>query len=160
MGYCTSADVNLLVPQAPFTATSRPTLAEIDVIIGRISARIDATIANVGYVVPVTGPQSLDLLTEACAWGALGMAQLVRGTGANQAVNDKGQPVDNLWTQKFERWLKALCNPQDPFELPDAPRTSEQLEKQPENVLRSFVQDVSDTTPFLTTAAVGRSQVL
>jgi hypothetical protein len=160
MAYCTSADVNVLIPQAPFSGSSRPSISEVTSLCDQISARIDATVANVGYVVPITGTKALPLVTEACAWGVLGLAQTIRGTGANQAVTDKGQPIENIWTQKFNQWLKALCDLDNPFELPDAPRNGEKLEKQPENVLRSFVQAVSDQTPFLTTAQVGRSQVL
>lgn len=140
--YCLIADVNTLVPQAPFTTTSRPTIAQVEAVIEQVADRIDATIGNVGYTVPVvSGDKALSLLREACAWGALGMAQTIRGSAVNVGVGDKGEPTENIWTRKFERWLKALTAPQDPFELPDAPRTSEQLLKQPVQLVRSHVLD-------------------
>ncbi len=157
--YAVISDVNALVPNATFDTASRPTQAQVEAFIEQIAQRIDATIGNVGYTVPVTtGTKSLGLLREACAWGALGLAQAVRATAVKVAVDDRGQPIENLWTQKFERWLKALTNPQDPFELPDATRTSEQLVKQPQNALRSFVQDDEDT--FVNSPTITRYQVL
>jgi hypothetical protein len=157
--YCTIDDVNALVPQAPFTTTSRPTIAQVEGVIEQVADRIDATIGNVGYTVPVvTGARALTLLSEACAWGALGMAQTIRGTAVQAAVGDKGEPSENIWTRKFEKWLKALTSPSDPFELPDAPRTSEQLLKQPVELVRSHVLD--DTERFVTDPVITRYQVL
>ena len=140
--YCVIGDVNGLVPQSPFSATSRPTDAQVAILIESTAKRIDATISNVGYVVPVvSGPLSLALLREACSWGALGLAQQSRETAVNTAVSDKPNVGKNVWMRQFEDWLKSLTDPQDPFELPDATRTSSQLVKQPANALRSFVQD-------------------
>lgn len=160
--YCTLDDINKLVPQVPFTDTSKPNQNVVIGLVEKIARRIDATIANVGYVVPVVaGANALELLREACAWGVLGLAQQMRDTGVTTAVSENGRPTKNIWTQQFEEWLKKLTNPQDPFELPDAPRTNEQLVKQPDSVLRSFVQGVTDDTSYDPNApVVSRYQVL
>lgn len=160
--YCSLDDVNKLVPQVPFTDTSKPNAGIVIGLIESVAKRIDASIANIGYVVPViSGPNALELLREACAWGALGIAQQIRDTGVTTAVSDSGRPVKNIWLQQFDDWLKRLTNPQDAFELADAPRTNEQLQKQGENVLRSFVQGVTDDTSYDPDApVVSRYQVL
>jgi hypothetical protein len=161
--YCSLDDVNKLVPQVPFTDTSKPPAAVVVQFIESVAKRIDASIANIGYVVPVvSGANALELLREACAWGALGLAQHVRDTAVKTAVTDAGRPMKNLWTQLYDDWLKHLTNPQDPFELADAPRTNEQLLKQGDSVLRSFVETIGseDDTFDVSNPIVQRSQVL
>ncbi len=157
--YCDLSDVNDLVPQAPFTASSRPSDGKVADLIESVALEIDATIGNVGYVVPVVeGARALALLKETCAWGVLGIAQTIRETGVKVAVSDRGQPIENIWTLKYRRRLEALTDPRDSFELPDAPRTSEQLLKQGEDVLRSHVQ--ADTDRFADRPTITRDQVL
>lgn len=155
MPYADVEDVNALVPQAPFSDSSRPTAVQVAVLLAQVSRRIDATIGNVGYVVPVvSGDNGLALLRELTAWGALGLAQQSRETGASVAVTDKGPAARNIWTRLFEDQLEKLVDGQDPFELPDAPRTSEQLLKQGERVLLSGNADQDVDT------ALTRDQVL
>jgi hypothetical protein len=157
--YCTLDDVNALAVQVPFSASSKPSASLVTTLIASVAARMDAMLGNVGYVTPiVSGTKSLALLREACAWGAMGMAQQIRDSGVTTAVNASGRETKNIWLQMFDDWLKRLCNPQDPFELPDADRTTEQLEKQGANVLRSSVQSVDDTNWL--TPNVTREQVL
>lgn len=161
--YCTLEDLNQLAPQAPFSTTSRPSAVAVTAWIDDIALEMDASLANVGYVVPVVGgPLALQLLRRISSYGALGLAQASRDTGVTTAVSASGKEVENIWSQKYTQRMKALTNPQDPFELPDAPRTSEQLEKQPENVLRSFVQGVTDDPSYDPTVApeIQRYQVL
>lgn len=157
--YCTIDDVNAYVPQAPFSGTSVPSSVQVEKFIASVARRIDASIEGLGYTVPVvSGTNALALLRETNAWGALGLAQTVRETGVKVATNDRGQPFDNLWTAKFEQFMKRLANPQDAFELPDAPRTDQQLFKQGDDVLRSHVQ--SDVDRFVDNPGVTRDQVL
>lgn len=160
--YATLEDVNGMVPQVPFTPTSKPSNSTVNAFIDDIALEMDASLANVGYVVPVvSGTKALQLLRRICAYGALGLAQACRDTGVTTAVNASGKEVENIWSQTYRARMKALCNPQDPFELPDAPRTNEQLQKQPDQVLRSFVQGVTDDTSYDPNApVVSRYQVL
>lgn len=147
--YCTLDDVNALCTQVPFTTTSKPTDAQVTKLIDQVAKRMDASMANLGYVVPVvTGTLALALLREACSWGALGRAQQMRDTGVTTAVSSSGKEVKNIWLQDFDNWMKALASATDPFELPDAPRNNEQLEKQGENVLRSMSQGITDDDSY------------
>jgi hypothetical protein len=157
--YCTLDDVNALVSQVPFGPTSKPTDAQVIQIIENTAVRLDASMANIGYVVPVvSGAIALGMLREVCAWGALGLAQTSRDTGVRTAVSASGKEAKNIWLQMYDSWIERLQDPQDPFELPDAARTDEQLEKQGENVLRSSVQSLPDANWL--TPAVTRGQVL
>lgn len=143
--YCTIADVNAYVSQAPFTATSKPSETIVIGFIDEIANDIDLMLGNVGYVVPVvSGPKALQWLRTTCARGAAGIAQAARDTGVTTAVNASGREVKNIWQQLYDARIKALLDGQDTTELSDAPRTNEQLEKQPEQVLRSSVQGVTD----------------
>lgn len=143
--YATLEDINGYVPQAPFTATSKPSDAAILGWIEDVAQEMDSSLANVGYTTPVVvGPIALRQLRRICAFLVLGQAQDARSTGVATAVTAGGRETANIWTQRGQALIKRLCDSQDPFELPDAPRTNEQLVKQPENVLRSFVQGVTD----------------
>jgi hypothetical protein len=75
---------------------------------------IDATLANVGYVTPITGTVALAECKKANAWYAVGIAQQVRDTGVTTATSDKGTPGKNIWTRMFEEWLARLTNPDRP----------------------------------------------
>lgn len=143
--YCTLEDVNALVPQAPFSATSKPGEATVTALIESVAKRMDASLVNAGYTAPVTtGALSLALLREACAWGALGLAQQVRDTGVKTAVTESGRPAKNIWLQQFDDWMKRLCDPTDPFELPDATASDDQVEKDLGDVARSFVESLDE----------------
>src|SRR4051812_2701295 len=124
--YCTITDVNNLVPQSPFTATTTPTQTQVETYITQVSSRTDATLSNIGYVTPVTtGTAALALLREAVAWGALGLAMQSRITAIapDQAVGL------SVWTKQYNQWLQALADNTNPFELPDAPRNSKAVIK-------------------------------
>lgn len=160
--YATTNDVNAYVPQAPFSATSRPTLTQLQTFVDDGQRVIDATLGNVGYVTPITGTVALAECKKANAWYALGIAQQARDTGVTTATSDRGgAPSKNIWTRMFEEWLARLVDPQNPFELPDAPRNNEQLEKQPDQVLRSMAQGLTDDADYsVDSPVVTRYQVL
>lgn len=147
--YCTMLDVNSLAVQVPFSATSKPSESQVTGYIAQIANDMDVMLQNVGYVVPVvSGPKALAWLRMTCAFGVFGQAQAIRDSGVSTAVSASGREMKNIWMQRYDERMKALTNPQDPTELPDAPRNNEQLEKQPELVVRSFVQGVIDDPDY------------
>lgn len=158
--YASIDDVNALIPQAPFSATSKPTQTAVTAFLEDVANDMDAMLANVGYTVPVvTGPKGLKWLRKTCALGTLAIAQAARDTGVTTAVNASGREGKNIWQQLFDERMKALIDPQNPTELPDAPRTSDQLLKQPESVLRSMVDGITDVD-FSESPEIQRDQVL
>lgn len=147
--YASIADVNTYVPQTPFASTSKPNETVVTGFMQDVANDMDMMMANVGYVVPVVaGPLALAWLRKTCAIGTLGIAQAARDTGVTTAVNASGREVKNIWQQMYDARMKALLDPQDPTELSDAPRTNEQLLKQPEAVLRSMAQGITDDVSY------------
>lgn len=126
--YATITDVNALIAQVPFTAQSTPTQAQVDQFLTDVTTMINATLGNMGYTVPVdvvTYPLSGIILKRLCSAGAAGLALQVR----QSSVAADGAVQDNVWTMRYDKWLKALKDNNDPFELPDAPRTGKQIVK-------------------------------
>jgi hypothetical protein len=160
--YCTVLDVNVLAPQVPFTDTSKPSLSQVTDIIEDVALEMDARLANIGYTVPVvSGAKSLKLLRRICAYGALGLAQLSRDTGVSTAVSASGKEVDNIWTKRYQDRLDWLADAENPFELPDAPRTGDAVDKDQADVLRSMSQGITDDPDYVADAPnVTRNQVL
>jgi hypothetical protein len=158
--YAVIGDVNNLVPQAPFSASSKPTLTVVTSMIDDVANDMDAVLKNIGYVTPVvSGTLALQWLRKTCALGTLAIAQAARDTGVTTAVNASGREGKNIWQQLFDARMEALADPQDPTELPDAPRNNDQLLKQPESVLRSMVDGITDVD-FSDSPEVQRDQVL
>lgn len=126
--YATISDVNGLTGQSPFTSSSTPTQAQVEQFLTDITTFVNASLANMGYAVPVdvvTYPLSGIILKRLCSAGATGLALQARMTAVapDQAVQD------NVWTKRYDLWLKKLCDNKDPFELPDAPRTGKEIIK-------------------------------
>ena len=146
--YCVLDDVNNLVTQVPYTPTSKPNATQVTQMIDDVGNDMDTVMRNIGYQVPVvTGALGLKWLRKTCALGVAGLAQASRDAGVSTAVGGGTADRKNIFQQMYEDRMSALADPQDPTELPDAPRTAEQLQKQPENVLRSFVQTIPSDDP-------------
>lgn len=152
MAYCTISDVNALVPQSPYTATTAPTQAQVEGYISQISNRIDATLYNLGYVTPVTAsatpqtgppyiPDPLSVVKEACAWGSLGLASQSRIT----SVSPDSAVGLSVWTKMFNDWIKALLDPKNPFELPNAQRNARQIVKPQGEMQASMISNSVDS---------------
>lgn len=156
--YCSLDDVNALAPQVPFGPTSKPSADRVTALIAQVARRVDATLANLGYIVPISGEASLALVREACAWEVLGLAQQMRDTGVTTAVTPFGKELKNRWRQDFESWLMRLADDDDPFELPDAPRTDDEVEKNNGDQVRTFVESLSASEFDADHPAVTRDQ--
>lgn len=146
--YATVADVNGYSSQVPFTASSKPNEATVTAMIEDTANDMDSVLGNLGYVTPITGAHALAWCRRTCLFGALGVAQASRGTGVNTAVSASGREVKNIWLQMYDARMAALASGSAPDELSDAPRTNEQLLKQPEQVLRSFIDGVTDDVDY------------
>lgn len=142
--YCTVNDVNKLVPQAPFSNASKPRDVDVQEFIESTAKRMDAWLGNRGYTVPITGTNSVAMAREACAWGALGLAQQVRDTAVKTAVTESGRPVKNVWLQMFEQWLDSICDSDASFRLTDAPRTDQEVEKDHDLIMSGPVEASDD----------------
>lgn len=154
MAYCTINDVNGLVPQQPFTANTIPNQATVEEFIGDITDEINATLRNIGYVVPVTGgAEALRLLRNANKWGALGLAQDARMTAVLRDEQVGGGR--NTWTIRYDNWKKALLDKHNPYELPGAARTDAAVIKPEGSVESSTVNEPGYTYPTNPTFYIG-----
>lgn len=139
--YATIDDINALVPQVPFTATSRPTAATVNAMIDDVGNEIDAWL-NTTYIVPVvSGASALQFLRNLCAWGALGRAQEARNT----AVNAEAAGIKSVWTKKYEEYIKNTVDASVTFLLRDAPQNVDFIPKVASQIVDSNVLSYPDT---------------
>ena len=108
MSYCTITDVTSLVPQFPFTSQTTPTQAQVQQFIIDISTIIDATLGNMGYLVPVplTATKSQIILSRMCSSGALGLALQVRVTAVSP-----DQLITNIFSSLAQTQLRRMSTP-------------------------------------------------
>jgi hypothetical protein len=124
-GYCLLADVNQLVPQQPFGPATVPTDTDVEQFILDIGAEMNATLGNMGYLVPVdatASPLAFAECVKANKWGALGIAQDARMTAVLR--DDMVGGGKNAWTIRYYTWVKNLTDSKHPYELPDAQRNA------------------------------------
>lgn len=68
MSYATISDVERWTPaRAPFTANSKPSATQVVGLIGDMSAKIDGSLADEGYSVPIVATLALPLMTAVVA---------------------------------------------------------------------------------------------
>lgn len=127
MAYATLATLKPLAPHITFTATSKPTADDVEGFLADVERFVNASLVTLGYVVPVTGPESVKLLGDMVAHGALARALRSRAFATNNAADTQGAA---LAQGVFDRQLKALGTAKEPFILPDAARTGAVVEKE------------------------------
>ena len=62
MAYCTWQDVNAKMQEIEIEANSNPSITEVNVFIGEVSADMDARMQSAGITVPVTDAEKLNVL--------------------------------------------------------------------------------------------------
>lgn len=141
MPYATVTDVQNLAPHLPaFSSTSKPTLGQVQEFLTDVEGRLDASFGNLGYVVPIEGAKSLPLVKDMVAHGALARVMRARAIGT---ANPGDLAAAKAAQDEFDGRLKALCSPSDPFELPDAPRSTERVIKDGVDKVQSLAQTAS-----------------
>lgn len=137
MAYATSEDVAALAPQLPsLTPTSKPSQPQVEAYVAATERQVDARLANLGYVVPITGEQSVAIVRDIVAHGAL--ARTLRGRAF--VTNNPGDLAGAKAAQDyFDAQFVALADPEDSFELPDAERTGEAVEKDPSDIIAESI---------------------
>jgi len=109
MAYCTITDVQGLNSQRTYSATSNPSLTEIDDFMTQIGNELDSVLLGRGLTVPVTAPASLvGALKLANAQGAAALAEMAMFPEA--AGTPGGSPHgQRLWVmyKEFLAWLKT-----------------------------------------------------
>ena len=126
MAYATITDVGNRMPQFALSANSKPTEASGQVFLDDTHAHLDGCLSNIGYVVPITGPNSLAQVREIVCQGTIAKILYARaaavGTDASVASAERAQKT-------YEALIAALADPNNPAELIDAERTDDAIDK-------------------------------
>jgi hypothetical protein len=125
VSYCTPQDVRDLAPQLVIDNTSKPNTGQVTGMIEDVERELDAQLANLGYVTPVSAPISAAILKDKVAHAVV--ARVLRGKHFGNA--DPGQVGAEQAQKVYDQWLKALASATDPTDLPDAARTGGDAEK-------------------------------
>jgi len=135
--YATIDEVQARMPQFPLTATSKPSLADAQVLLDDTEAELNVASENMGYVTPLTGVKTLSLARTIVVYGAI--AKILNARGAAVGGDITFQSADRAQTY-FENYLKALKDPKNPLEFTDAVRTGAAIMK-PQLAVLSFGTD-------------------
>jgi hypothetical protein len=105
MGYCTVADVQAHRPHHPITADSRPSIADVQAEIDRLSADVDGQLSAVGFLVPIiSGPQSLNYLKAMVSYGVAAIAEVQQRAAIGEGET---MPRSFYWSL-YERMLGMI----------------------------------------------------
>lgn len=90
--YCSAGDVSALLGFDTFTVSSRPTLAQVNSIIGDVTNEIDFTLSSIGITTQPTDARLLGRLAIACKYGVacqVAMSAYGNSTGVDGSQGDK-----------------------------------------------------------------------
>ena len=100
MSYCVLADVQAINSKREYTASSTPTITQVNTLIGMIASKIDAAIIGLSLALPTSN----DYLKVMNAFGAAGLAEaslLMNGTAENADTRD--------WrTKEYDKMMAAF----------------------------------------------------
>lgn len=116
MAYADVEHVAIYNQQRTYSASSKPSVSQVKVICAWVASVIDAALANIGYVVPVTAPISLSILQDLNAMGAAASAEMAAFMGANPNESQHA----SMLHKRFEQRLADIVSGK--LKLPDAPQ--------------------------------------
>jgi hypothetical protein len=126
MSYATIDDVQRRMPQFALGATTRPNLDTAQTFLDDTIAQFEAALENLGYVIPLTGARSLAQAKEIISQGTICK---ILGARASAVGTDVAMQSADRACKQYEHALELLADPNSPFELTDADRTPDMVEK-------------------------------
>jgi hypothetical protein len=126
MAYASLADVQNRMPQFVLTAVSKPTADTAQVFIDDTQASYDAVLANLGYVIPLTGARALAQSKEIVSQGAI--CKILHARAAAVGTEVALQSAERACAQ-YQHALDLIADPNSPVELGDAERTEDFVDK-------------------------------
>lgn len=110
MNYCSAEDVQVALGYSDaFTATTRPTLAQVNVIIENITNEIDLYLNMVGIADQPTDTRILGRLKEMCT---IGSSARVGFGYMNNSDNVSNSLADKYWTRYIEMLKEIKEDPE------------------------------------------------
>lgn len=104
MNYCDAEDVSILLGFDSFSASTRPTLTQVNEIISDVTGEIDFVLSGVGITTQPTGTNILARLKMACKFGVasqVGYAAFGNSTGVSGSQPDK-------YAEKYKEMLEEM----------------------------------------------------
>lgn len=146
MPYFSVSDVKSLAPFVPITRESQPSEGTVSTWIDDVETIVNSTLAQMGYVVPITSAPALKVLKAMITNTVMAMVMRAR-------PNPESDP------ESFQRiadaYWKRLKDPNDDFDLEGVEKTVEAVEKGSLLRVSSNLTDLLDESPM----RVNRNQV-
>lgn len=118
MPYAQVSNVGDLLPHVQISNDTKPSSGVVADWIADVEASLDAVLGAIGYVTPVTDPDSVRILK-------LRVASVVAAMVARSIPNP---PIDpDSFQRIYDTWLKALRDPSDPTRLPPTAAVTSEL---------------------------------
>ena len=142
MPYATLQQVLEAAPQLKISATSKPSTSDAETLVSSVNDHVNSVLKGLGYVVPVTGAQSIAILKDIVIQGSVAkiLKAMFYGIRSPQDVG-----ANDAW-REFTTKLQSLSNQSDPFVLPDADITGVAEHVRAE--LDSNIGDIDQTDDF------------
>ena len=150
MAYVTIDDVRARFPQVQFSANTKPSEEQVGVWISEVEAQLNASLSNLGYIVPITEAVDILQIKDRLVSKVGGRALRARLFGVGDVSQDGSREAE----AEYDKWLAALMNPRSPVELTASSRTSAEVLKAG-GVVRGFVPD-SDVAGGQARALIGK----
>ena len=116
MAYATTQDIRDRAPQIQITETSKPSEATVTEWLDDVHQTLDAALATIGYVTPVTGPASMLVLRDMVVQKMISLILRARIYGIGDVNQTGAKEADSFYEMRLA-WLR---DEQNPFVLPDA----------------------------------------
>lgn len=110
MPYAQVSDVRSLAPHVPITNSSQPSEGDVSRWIADVERNLESTLKNVGYEVPVLGPNARAVLRLPVASAVMAMVMRAR-------PNPETDPAQ--FQSQYDAFLRSLIDPRNPYELPE-----------------------------------------
>ena len=146
--YADLGAVQARMPQFQLTATSKPSQQDAETFMLDAEAQIDATLENIGYVVPITGEKALSIVKNLTI--ALTIASVLQARAASVGGDAAIASADRA--QKwYDDKMRALSSPTNPLELTDAVRNTKEVVK-PQHLTSGLLvdDDGEEIVPWMT----------
>jgi hypothetical protein len=105
--YCSAEDVQgMLGYDTTYSATTKPTLTQVNDIITNITSEIDSRLECISVTVPVTDSNVLNVIERYCKLGSAGLVGLTYYSSNNNI--DGGQ--SDYFYKDYKQWLKDITN--------------------------------------------------
>lgn len=115
MSYCTTTDIQALNPTRTYSATSKPTLTQVQTYIDQIAGEIDSILKGRGLATPITIPaEFVTFLKQLNAVGAAALAERAMFPEAQGMMGSTSASAMH-WRQYQDgiKWLKEGQMPSD-----------------------------------------------